>query len=268
MKTLKFIGLAIAVILLGVNFTSCSKEEEPKYNLITGEKKLTKICRADSNSSEVRTFTYDNEGKLLEATYNGEYTAKYTYIWKNNEINKQYGLSYIYTLSNGLVRNYDNYMDFSYDSEQQLSKIEPMQSYCDYYSIVWNSSDGTLSRVGRYYKEQNSARLEDLLKFFYNREDLTTCKGYNPIVPIWAGLYDDDICATHPELVGARTNILPTTFEREYYFFDNDGRRCSETKQGTFSYKYDNDGYIIECIMSEKIYDDYFSETKYTMTWE
>lgn len=269
MKTLKFIGLAIAVILLGVNFTSCSKEEEPKYNLITGEKKLTKIGKTDSDGSEIRTFTYDSEERLFEVSYaDDDDTYSQSYVWKNNEIETTNG-GWPYILSNGVISRYNDLWELKYDNEQRLSEIESSDIYHDKYIIDWNSNGG-LFNIASYSSNDisnpaNKVR-QNSMRFFYNQEDRISCKGFNPIAPFFidCGFCAEDLWIAHPELVGARTNMLPNTFERISTYWDNDGRVQFYTEQGNFSYKFDDDGYIVECI----VIDPSFGEIKYTMVWE
>ena len=68
MRTLRFVSVALVATLLGVNFTSCTKEGDPQYNLVKNEKKLVKLEIEDGNNKHVYHFSYDNEGRLHEST--------------------------------------------------------------------------------------------------------------------------------------------------------------------------------------------------------
>ena len=267
MKTLRFVSVVLVATLLGVNFTSCTKEGDPQYNLVKNEKKLIKLDIEDSYSKYSYHFSYDSEGRLYESTYTDgseENIANCTYTWKNNEITEQHGYGYPYQLSNGLIRKYNYATEVKYNNDQHLSGTETTEPGTCYYSIVWGSNDGRLSRSGRYYIiDKNSARIEYNLNFYYTGEEETICNGFNPLVSLFAGFYDEYVCVAHPELVGARTNCLPNTFAETYYSLDENDRPVDYTQRGNFSYKFDSDRYIIECTMS---YGEW--ETKYTMTWE
>ena len=86
MKTFRLIGAALLAVLMCANFASCSKDEEkeeedvPQYELVTDGKKLKKIeftlSDHDSDFIEVWDFSYDSEGKLIEATFTDSYENK------------------------------------------------------------------------------------------------------------------------------------------------------------------------------------------------
>lgn len=269
MKILRFVSVAFVASLIVVNLASCTKEGDPQYNLVKNEKKLLKLDIEEPYYRYSYQFSYDNEGRLYESThtyYDGheENIINCTYSWKNNEITEQHGHGWPYELSNGLIRKYGYETGVKYDNDQYLSETKTTESGSNYYSIVWGSNDGRLSRSGRYYKkDKNSAMLEYLLNFYYTGEEATICNGFNPLVSLFAGFYNEYVCIAHPELVGVRTNFLPNTFAETYYSIDGNGRPIEDRQRGNFSYKFDSDRYIIECIMS---YGDW--EKKYTMTWE
>lgn len=261
MKTLKFIGLAIAVILLGVNFTSCSKEDDPKYNLITGEKKLVKLEIEDGNNKHVYHFSYDNEGRLQESTnaYNIGEETNITYQWSNSEITPSQ--HYTYVFDGGLIRHWWGH-EITYNNDRRSTRdywdYDEYDIYAYYNDFNW--SGNKLTNIGFYQKEGNTSYAQNSLRLIYNEG--ITCKGYNPIVPILMSVPDDYLCVAHPELMGARTNQLPNTFDLSIY--NRNSPNYADRTQGGFSYKFDNDGYVTECIMS----DPSSEETKYTMVWE
>ena len=270
MKPLEIIR--IAAIFACVIFISCSKDESLQYELVTGEKKVTKL---EINNSElgysVWNFNYDNEGKLLEVTYNSNTEMrKYDYVWKNSAINSSYQT---YSLSDGLIRNFANYRDVRYD-EERPQEIKYLSSYGDDYSFNWYSNGGLQSRA-IYYKMQNEGGsqgyITELFKFIYDGDVITAkTSGFNPVVSYmlsW-GFDGDPLCIAHPELVGGRTNVLPTHFSRTCYWFDINNRHVSETIYGACSYMFDKDGYVTEFIIREDDGGEYAFEEKYTIVWE
>ena len=269
MKTSRLFGMTMIAILMGASLASCTKEgdETPQYNLVKNEKKVINLEYEDFFNKSVYHMTYDNEGRLHESTcYLGseENILNRTYIWKNSEITGN-GYGWPYKLNNGLIRKYGYSTQVTYDKDQHLSKTESTDRCTYYYSLLCGSNDGRLTRSGMYYKkDENSARLELLLNLYYTEENVTTCNGFNPVAAIFAGFYEEDICIAHPELVGVRTNILPNAFAETYYSFDDNGHSISDTVRGSFIYQFDNDGYIIECIMRYE--ED--GDKKFTITWE
>ena len=69
MKTIKIIGMLVMAALIGVNFTSCSNNNA-KTQVV--EKKLVKLTTEhmgkNINVSLSKTFSYDTDGRLNEAT--------------------------------------------------------------------------------------------------------------------------------------------------------------------------------------------------------
>ena len=256
MKTLKAFGMAAIAVLMGVGFASCTKEGNPQYNLVKNEKKLVQLEIEDSNNKDVYHFSYDNEGRLHEST---NAYINITYRWSNSEITPSQHETYV--LENGLIRHWRGH-EITYNNDGR-----PTRDYWDYdeYDIYayyndFNWSGNKLTNIGYYQKEGNASYAQNSLRLIYNEG--ITCKGYNPIVPILMSVPDDHLCVAHPELMGARTNQLPNTFEISIYNRYNPN--YIDRTQGNFSYKFDDDGYVTECIMN----DPSSGETKYTMVWE
>lgn len=76
------------------------------------------------------------------------------------------------------------------------------------------------------------------------------------------------MCVAHPELVNARSTVLPNNFTLTEYWFDENGRLDYETIRGICNYKFDSDGYITEITMNENSSSYYAYKTKYTIIWE
>ena len=259
MKTFRVIGMAMLAVLLCVNLASCSKEELPQ--LTTYGKKITKIEKSDPYT-ELSTwnFKYDKAGKLIEITRNdGRNTNKFNYTWSKNAINN-------YILSDGLISKND-YREVTYSPRPCY--IKSPSSYSYNYTFVWDSNTDGLSRRDTHYKKENSSTITELFAFSYNK-DVITCTSYNPIIPILLsdGFDGDFLCVAHPELVNARTAVLPNNFTLENYWISDNGRLDFETIRGTCNYKFDSDGYITECTMNENSTSYYAYKAKYTITWE
>jgi hypothetical protein len=267
MKTFRIFGKVLVTIVMCVNFTSCSKEGEPQYKLVTGEKKIAKLEIYDNNYGDTSLkFTYDNSGKLLEIIYNHneDETRTYNYTWSNNAIKVDYQS---YALNAGLIRNWANIKDVKYQ-DGELHEIEYLSSYSDDFAFSWGNN-GELTSRGIYYKEEKSKRITELFRFIYD-ETATCCSGFNPITAYYisCGFDGDHLCVAHPELLGGRTTMLPTHFLRQDYWLDHNGRPASETITGTCTYKFDSDGYVTECNICEDNPDEYSYKAKYIITWE
>lgn len=266
MKTLKFIGIAIGTILFCVNFSACSKEVEPQYELVTGEKKITRL---EINSSDfgysLWDFKYDNAGKLLKVIHNnGEYTQEHDYVWNNDAIISPYGVA---SLNDGLIRNYNSYYDVRYN-DGRLVEITDLTTSKYAYRFSWLSSGEFYSRG--VYDGGTQGYLTESFRFIYD-SDMPTIKtnGFNPIIPyvLSSGFYENPLCVAHPELIGGRTDILPTHFSKTYYWFDENDCNVSETINGICNYKFDGEGYITECNMCSDDGNEFGFEEKYTIVW-
>lgn len=254
-------------VLMCVYFTACSED----YGISTedGLKKIKKIERSDPYTKHIIwNFNYDKSGKLLTVTMdNGEYTSTKNYTWKKNTIESSYET---FTLNEGVISNYcnDKKVSYSYSTGKPIGvEFLERESYGHEYTFVWQ--DDGLNRRDIHYREGNRAYATESLRFLYD-ENATTCKYFNPIVPIFIseGLGWDFLCVAHPELVAACSTTLPSRFIKDdYYNMNSSDWGWTETR-GTFSYKLDSEGYLIEYIMSEDSADEYAYEEKYTITWE
>lgn len=77
MKTFRFIGMALLAVVMSVNFTSCSDdEEEPSKNddgVITNQKLLIELRMTNEDGVSITEYSYGSNGKLISAT-NTEHT--------------------------------------------------------------------------------------------------------------------------------------------------------------------------------------------------
>ena len=268
MKTFRFIGMALFAVLMCVNFASCSSddaptEESPQYELVTDGKKLAKIEFTLSDPTndfiEIWDFTYDSEGKLIEATFTDSYNnkTKTRYTWNNNLINvhemKDYNSDvtqdtesmYTYNLKNGLVQNLHN---IKYNETRQPKEI--MGS-----TIKWD--EDMLYRISTEYQVSENMKTYSHNQYYY-KENGTKCNGYNPFVPFQ--LIDaekDFLFIVHPEISGMRSIQIPVSYLVQGVL--------GGMTQGTYSHRLDNEGYISEFRKKEK---GGRSDYIYTMTWK
>ena len=270
MKTLRFIGMALFAFLMGVNFASCSSDDDPteekeEGGVVVSGKKLVKIVgkSADNSYSETYTFSYDNKGRLIEATesYEGDrnnYTETYQFTWGDNAIkvistfndsNSNYTGTdtYTITLKNGLAQNNEDGNSFIYSNSNRIIKCTSNDKYGGgEFSAIWDGD----KLVSISEEDQYDATLT------YG----TSCKkGYFPFVAtMLANDADAALFMAHPEIAGMRTNQLPTKKTST----DNYGSEIS-----TLTYEFDKEGYISK-IVGEEISNGSTETYTYTLTWQ
>lgn len=191
------IGMALFAVLLSVNFTSCTKDENLDGNEdFSNEKKLVKMVGKDDESGknqEVFTFKYDDKGRLIESTGSfdfGEHTWTSHYTWKDNVI--MIDDDYAIALENGRIKGNSDDETFIYNSSNRITKY--VGKY-DTATITWDGD-----KIVSMYSYMGA------MTFTYGE----TCKkGYCPIIPYLMFQYDG-LSLAHPELFGARSKQLPT----------------------------------------------------------
>ena len=254
--------MALAAILLCVNFTSCSKDDDPteeteEGGIVVSGKKLAQIVGTETSEdgsysgTYAYVFNYDSQGKLVQAVYSEEDdmykdTRGYQFVWGDDAIKVNRvdgsGSSLTYNLNDKLVRNSDNGDTFSYNSSNKFAK-----GIYEYDYVVTTIWDG-----------------DKLVSISRDEEDVTlkygnSCqKGYFPLI---ATTIQDNpefslLFMAHPEIAGIRTSQLPTnvTVTEDY---------SGETETSTITYEFDKEGYISKF----KIKRSDGSST-YTLTWK
>ena len=109
MRIFKLIGMALLAVVMSVNFTSCSDDDEPVKNddgVITNQKQLVKLKMTDEDGESVITeYSYDSKGKLLSANrIESNYSREYNITWGANKVIESTDEDAItYTLENGLI---------------------------------------------------------------------------------------------------------------------------------------------------------------------
>ena len=259
MKTFRLIGMALLAVVMSINFTSCSDDdEEPIKNddgVITNQKRLMEIKKTNAEGSlEIYTFSYDSKGRLTSVTdsWNGkEYTTRFT--WGNNTImgDGDSGESTYFLNNNNLVSSFNTII-------QRINNSNPENTYNSSNQLI-NTS---ISRCTATYTWNNDritkCFVED--KFSYNQYwEYTysgkTCKGYFPLYTY--NLFGDDyIFFAHPELIGMRTNQLPEqilikgTDKGEYdddYYQETCKSEYTYEDKFEFDYTLNKDGYLESC---------------------
>lgn len=263
MSTFRLIGMALLAVVMCVNFTSCSDDEEPAKNddgVITNQKQLVELRMTDEDGESIITeYSYDSKGKLLSANrIESNYSREYTITWGANKVIESTDEDAItYTLENGLITHTSDSdggdlddTDFTYNANSQLVKLQYNDE--EYLSYTWQGEK--LTKMAWNYNN------EDISELSYSGK---TCKGYLPIM-VWN--IDDlrPLLEAHPELSGMRCNQLPDkVYSKDEY--------NEETVQ--YTYTFDKDGYLESCteVSTYKRLDINETRTEttiYTFTWE
>lgn len=265
MKTLRMFGMALVAIVLSVSLASCSKNNNPvkgEDGVVVNEKKLTRIVSSDDYTF---TFTYNNEGKLIESSCgNSQGNSPLQYTWIDNLIVVNQQPDYIFSidrytiiLENGLVqKEYCSSFEFPYTYNSSKKLIEnraPFNMTHDDIPVTyaWNG-DKLMSISYTDYSAGN--HLHETYKFQYGEDSCK--KGYFPLWPYISVINSYELCMAHPEIMGMRTKQLPTGLT----CLDEDGYVYSSS----YTYEYDKDGYISK--ITETIEGGDF--ISYTLTWE
>lgn len=258
MKTFRLIGMALLAVVMCLNFTSCSDDdEEPERNddgIVTNQKRLVRIY-SDDKETFINEFIYDSKGRVSTMFDNNNRT--YNYIWGDGIITENFKMgqyesinTYSLNRNNNLIRS-SHWQDsnetttYTYNSSNQLTEIRDKYSTFTY---TWEKD-----------------RIVKVVENFGNNDDTTyeyiysgkSCKGYLPAyaIFIYTGIFDD-IIYTHPELIGLRYTQLP------------DQRKCRNSYEEyteKYTYTFDKDGYLESCTTS---YDNSHYQTVDTYTWE
>lgn len=272
MKTFRLIGMALLAVVMCVNFTSCSDDDEPIKNddgIITNQKQLMQIKMVEDDEIITWDFTYDSKDRLTSINhaekYNGR-TDRYitNYTWSNNVIKAEDGNSTrTYTLNNNLVKSISDTDDndwsnatLTYNSSNQLIAVQ--NTYEGRISIdayTWNN-DRIVKQI--YTENDSYYSEEDIYEYTYSGK---TCKGY---FPLYCPSDYDDIFYVHPELIGLRCSQLPD----QIYNKDDDYEDIEK-----LTYTFDKDGYVESCTVvgTYKNLSNNTTGTEatiYTFTWE
>lgn len=271
MKTFRFIGVGLFAVLLSFTFTACGDDEEedlpkdPTTENITPsdstqnkpaevpekQKKLVKLRRTEGGSYWEATFTYNKQGKISTVTEHDDDDPTEVY-------NIEYRGDSISIVDDGDSRTTNTLWD-----NKVLSTSSKSNEDNDYYqhNLVYDTH--LINVDGDTFLSWEEDKLIKFSEPYYKEQHWTyegkTCKGYNPV--ILAEAFDDWFPAmAHPELIGMRTNYLPSASSIEYY----DGERAT----CYYTYKFDEDGYLKECIVKTSSEESGITVEAYYFTWE
>lgn len=219
--------MAIFAIIMSVNFTACSSEDDPTISdngIITNEKKLVAVNESSTYGKVSVTFSYDSKdrlSKIIRIYSSNNNKDESTWVWGNNTIMSD---NDIFNLSEGHVVSTE-WKEFKYNSSNQLISY----GSTDPSVITWEN--GKMMSYGQ-------------TTFYYDGK--TCSKGYFPLISpaifyminCGAGYYDDDeigLFMAHPELCGIRTKQLPN--------------KVKGYEDITLDYTFTKDGYIESCTL-------------------
>ncbi|MDO5482599.1 MAG: hypothetical protein Q4F47_06145 [Bacteroidaceae bacterium] len=274
MKTFRFIGVGLFAVLLSFTFTACGDDEEedlpkdPTTENITPNdstqnkptevpeknKKLVKIRITEGSSYWEAVFTYNKQGRISTVVeHEDEYSPfvyNITYIGDSISIVDDGDYRTTNTLWDNKVLSTSSKSNEDNDYYQHNLVYDTHLINVDGDTFLSWEEDKLIKFSESYYKEQH---------WIYEGK---TCKGYNPVILMEA--FDDWFPAmAHPELIGMRTNYLPSSSSIEYY--DGDRTSCY------YTYKFDEDGYLKECVKECVVSQEGRISTDtdaYYFTWE
>ena len=249
------IGIALMAVLMCVNFTSCSEDDDPTEvkndnGIVISGKKLAIMAYENQDESVIYKFTYDGEGKLATATkivddFHSKYddrTDYYRFKWRSNNNVEIIGedQEWDLNLTNGLIKyvenSYGDFYDFNYDKSNRF--INATYENRKEFKASWNGDKlMSVEFVDEYIDE-----------FTYGK----TCK--NGYFPLFGELIDFDysiLFMAHPELVGMRSKQLPVSITTTEHIGDVNTKNIE--------YEFDKEGYISKIQIGS---------TKCTLTWE
>lgn len=276
MKTIKIIGMLVIAALIGVNITSC-RNNNAKTQVV--EKKLVKLTTEhmgkNINVSLSKTFSYDTDGRLNEATIstvlqsNDTVTHTYKYVWNTDSINvtqevrlsshptsEPKPLKYTMNISGGLVRAFMG---------ETVTKGNATYNY-DASNRLQHTNDWSIN----IYNEWENDKLISTTQKFETGEFITTftygesrpIKGYLPLVPNDITV-NNPLFIAHPELGGMKTC---QTFVSKTIKFADKPDMAGNTS--LFEYELDKDGYISKITSANQPNGNDSTATVYTFIWE
>ncbi len=252
MNTYKKVTLFFVSFVLCFVFCSCSNDgDENNMNSTSNEKKLVKITYVYGSLESTTSFNYDKQGRLLVVENKDSYSRYiYSYIWSDDKVVQKDGNEVVeLRIVDGLARsgsfecgNDKKDVSLLYNSNSRLLSYDFGYDYNG--SITWGKNGIS-----------QASNLEG--EIIYSGK---TCKGYNPYIVYHVSSSPfDDFAVAQPSLFGLNDNHLPDRIKG-----DND--------EFSFSYKFDNEGYLVELAAtyhgnSNKDYEDGMTEY-YKYTWE
>ena len=259
MKTIRKFGMALLAVLVCVNFTSCSTDDDggSPSNQSGKEKKLIELKKYDASREELKMmydFKYNQTGKVSEFTEsyidNREWVKETINIsWDSNKsitLTSEEDEPSVATLSNGKISQWES-CNFTYNEDGFLKRIEDEDGYSIYTQLyTWNNDYLYSIDYQEEYGQTTNKWTESI------RYGNKTCKGFLPIWGENVGISEFGLFIAMPELVGVKTVNLPTEISGKF--------------STTFEYKFDADGYVTRCTVKEHGVEE--EQTIYEFVWE
>lgn len=264
MRTFRLIGMALIAVLMSVNFTACSSDDDEIKDddgVVTSEKKLMEMKMTDNSEIITWDFSYDTKGKLASITctekYKNETDIDITNItWGDNTVMESSdGESTTYSINDGLIRtgleSDGTDYSFAYNSSKELTTYQYTdERYSNSRTLTWEN--GKVTKM-TYEKDEPST-------ITYGNQ---TCKGFFPLMVF---MVEDDfnLMLAHPELIGMRTAQLPSEINSKNDYYETTEK---------YTYTLNKDRYVESCTMiyTEKrldINETHTNTTIYTFKWE
>lgn len=275
MRTFRLIGMALLALVMSVNFTSCSDDDEgdnPVKNedgIITNQKKIMEIKETYEDGTNTMAFSYDSKGRLIsvvESDFDSHDNEIFNITWGTNSIvTTNDGESTTHSLTEGLVRTSKNDYGtdtYAYNSSNQLIVIKETNNRGDdedTNNYTWNN--GSITK----YTYNNKGYEPSVYEYTYSGK---TCKGWCPNIEdeAWEAIDNGLIFIAHPELVGMRTTQLPdqcynkSISKGEYYddtFKETYKYESISEETAIYTYKLNSDGYVESLTVKETDVETY-----------
>ncbi len=259
MKTFRLIGMALIAIVMSVNFTSCSSDDDEENNIVSG-KLLRSITRKRNdnyqfNYNEKEQFNYNEKKQLISAT---TYDDKITVKWSDSDIIVETTSPHFeeepedFIIKNGVITSTisDNKTNtLSYDSNKHLIKLS------GYMNCSWIWENGNISK----FSHDNGETISSYTCTYYtDKENKHSTIDINALRLYYiSGIGEGELLLmAHPNLLGTTNKNLLKSVTR------NDGWSRN------YTYEFDSEGYPIKII--ETITDNYGSNdsTTYMLIWQ
>lgn len=257
MKTLRFLGITLLMVMLAVNFTACSdNEDEPSGNdeptIGLSEKKITQIVALNDytislnyNNNRLSKFTWQYHDDPNDWEFNQEITYSENQVIMTGEVDGS-NSKQVYTLnSQGYVSScttidFDENREintiFEYTQDGYLAKIlekevfhgEFEDDFSTETTVLTYTDEKLVQTSNEYNSGNNSFPSKEYFSFSYSIGHVNKSKILNPIVEEYIFNY---LAAYYAGILGKTSKILPDSYlstELEdsnnlIYIFDNDG---------------------------------------------
>lgn len=235
MKILKLIGMTISVVVMSVNFTSCSNNDEPDIPINTAKKLVE--CSEDG---DITHWFYNSNGKINRIRYDGSFlniqygNETVTEIWEDSgEPEYTY---YIDELLRSYKDNQGNLHTCTYDSDGNLIQAGNVK-------ITWENGNIV-----------NCTDEHETIHFAYDINNINQHHSWlsDPLYFI----FETPFFAAYPELLGNKCRNLVKSYEVI---------SSHDSYKGSYTYEIDTEGYVVK--ITDKM-EDYDTPEITTLTWE